>query len=46
MPLIDETTDQSNREQVVLVLRWVDETLEAHEEFIGLYMTSSITADS
>ena len=44
--MIDEITDQSNREQVVLVLRWVDETLEAHEEFIGLYMTSSITADS
>ena len=43
--MIDETTDQSNREQVVLVLCWVDETLEAHEEFIGLYMTSSITAD-
>ena len=44
--MIDETTDQSNREQVVLVLRWVDDKLEAHEEFIGLYMTSSITADS
>ena len=44
--MIDDTTDQSNREKVVLVLCWVDKTLEAHEEFIGLYMTSSITADS
>ena len=44
--MIDETTDQSNTEQVVLVLRWVDEALEVHEEFIGLYSTSSTTAES
>ena len=43
--MINKTTDQSNKEQVVLVLCWVNEKLEAHEEFIGLYMTSSITAD-
>ena len=36
--MIDETTDQSNKEQVVLVLCWVDDKLEAHEEFIGLYI--------
>ena len=43
--MINKTTDQSNKDQVVLVLRWVNEKLEAHDEFIGLYMTSSITAD-
>ena len=44
--MVDETTDQSNKEQVVLVLRWVDEALDVHEEFIGLYATSSTTAES
>ena len=35
--MVDETTDESNKEQVVICLRWVDSSLEAHEEFIGLY---------
>ena len=44
--LVDETTDQSVKEQVVIVLRWVDEKLEVHEDFIGLYVTDSIIANS
>jgi len=44
--MVDETTDRSNQEQVVLVLRWVDDALEAHEDFIGLYSVSSISADN
>ena len=28
----------------MLVFRWVDDDLTAHEEFIGLYLTNSITA--
>ena len=28
----------------MLVFRWVDDDLTAHEEFIGLYLTDSITA--
>ena len=39
--MIDETTDLSNTEQVVLVFRWVDSALSVHEEFIGLYQTKS-----
>ena len=41
--MIDETTDTciSNKEQVVLCLRWVDNGLEAHEEFIGLHQVES-----
>ena len=35
--MVDETTVQSNREQVVIVLRHVDSELNVHEEFIGLY---------
>ena len=43
--MVDETTDCSNKEQVVwCMFRWVDDDLTAHEEFIGLYLTNSITA--
>ena len=35
--MADETADVSNNEQLVLCIRWVDNDLVAHEEFIGLY---------
>ena len=35
--MADETPDISNREQVVICIRWVDDSLEVHEEFLGLY---------
>jgi len=44
--MVDETTDVSNDEQVVLCLRWVDDNFDAHEEFIGLYKVDSICSDS
>lgn len=44
--MVDETTDISTTEQVVMVLRWVDPTLAVHEDFIGLYATDSIEANS
>ena len=34
--LADETADASNKEQLVVCIRWVDDQFEAHEEFIGL----------
>ena len=34
--LADETADSSNKEQLVVCIRWVDDQFEAHEEFIGL----------
>ena len=43
---VDETTDVSTTEQVVMVLRWVEQSLEVHEDFFGLYETGSISADS
>ena len=43
--MIDETTDISNREQVTIVIRRVDEDLEVYEEFIGLYQVDSICAE-
>ena len=44
--MVTETTDCSNQEQVVLVLHWVDNALVVHEDFIGLYNVSSISADT
>ena len=40
--MVDECTDSSNQEQGVIVLRWVDDQLQPHEEFIGLYAIPSI----
>ena len=42
--MVDETTDKANREQDVLVFRWVDDALTAHKTFVGLYLTDSITS--
>ena len=42
--MADETTDISNRKQVVICIRWVNEQLEAHEEFIGLHQVELINA--
>ena len=44
--MIDETIDQSNREQAVFVLCWVSEAPTGNEECISLYLTSSTTADT
>lgn len=44
--MVDETTDMSNKEQVVLVFRWVDNDLVPHEEFVGLYQTDSISSNA
>ena len=44
--MVDETTDISNNEQVVLCLRWVDDAFNVHEEFVGLYKVHSISSDS
>ncbi|XP_041374745.1 52 kDa repressor of the inhibitor of the protein kinase-like [Gigantopelta aegis] len=44
--MADETTDQSNREQVVIVLRHVDSDLTVYEEFTGLYVVPSIDAQT
>ena len=35
--LVDETTDVSNKTQLVLCIRWVDDDLNVFEDFIGLY---------
>ena len=42
--MVDETTDISNKEQVVICIRWVDNDFEPHEEFIGLHQVESTTS--
>ena len=42
--MVDETTDISTTEQVVIVLRWVGTDLDVHEDFIGLHSTDSIAS--
>ena len=42
--MVDETTDISNKEQVVICFRWVDDKLESHEEFAGMYQVESTQA--
>ena len=44
--MVDETTDVSNIEQVVICLRWVNENFEIQEEFVGLYEVASIGAEN
>ena len=39
--MVDEMAYVSNKHQVVFCLRWVDKSLEAHEEFVGLYQVES-----
>ena len=42
--MCDKCTDSSNREQVVICIRWINDELEPHEDFIGLYMVDDIRA--
>ena len=44
--MADETTDISNTEQLVLCLRFVDNQLVSHEEFIGLHSMDDTTSES
>ena len=43
--MADETADVSNKEQLVICIRWVDDGLTAHEDFIGMHPIERTTAD-
>ncbi|XP_078371338.1 zinc finger MYM-type protein 1-like [Oculina patagonica] len=43
--MADETADISNKEQLVVCIRWVDENFAVHEDFIGMYPVERTTAD-
>ena len=42
--MADETADASNKEQVVICMRWMDNNFEAHEEFIRMHEVNSADA--
>ena len=42
--IADEYTDISNKEQLTFCLRWVDEYLDTHEDFIGFYNIPNISS--
>ena len=44
--MIDETTDCTNKEQAVVVIRWVDDSLSVHKEFLGLHEVENIEANT
>jgi len=42
--MCDEYTDISNKEQLSICVCWVDDNLEAHEDFLGYYQVTNIKA--
>lgn len=42
--MADESTDAGNNEQLIIIFRWVDETLSVHEDFIGLHEMNDVSA--
>ena len=44
--MAEETADVANIEQFVISIRWVNEQLNAHEEFIGLHPIPDTTANT
>ena len=44
--IADEYTDISNKEQLTLCLRWVDDNFDPHEDFIGFYNIPNIKSDT
>ena len=45
--MADELTDaDNNKKQFMICFRWVDENLECHKDFIGLYKIDNIKSDT
>ena len=44
--ICDENTYISNKEHLTICIRWVDEQLEAHEDFFGFYNIPDIGAET
>ena len=43
--MADESADVSNKEQLVICLRWIDQNCFAHEEFIGMHPLTGTDAN-
>ena len=44
--MTDECVDGANKKQLVICFRYVDENVDVHEEFIGLYECPNILANT
>ena len=44
--MTDECVDGANKEQLAICFRYVDENVDVHEEFIGLYECPNILANT
>ena len=44
--MADETTDAGNKEQLVIVFRCVDDELQIHEHFVGMYQVDRTDAQT
>jgi len=44
--MANEVTDASNQEQVVVCMHWVDNELQPHENFLGLYKVDNIESNT
>ena len=44
--MADEVSDVSNKEQFVVCIRWIDDDLHAHEDFVGIHHVDTIEANT
>ena len=44
--IADEYTDIANLEQLSICLRWIDDYLNSHEDFLGFYQISNISSET
>lgn len=40
--MADEVKNSANKEQFVICFRWIDDLVEVHEDYIGLYYVDNI----
>ena len=44
--ICNEYTDISNKEQLIICIRWVDKELEAYEDFLGFYNVPDVRVET
>ena len=44
--MCDEYTDVSNKQQLSMCVRWIDDSLNPHEDFLGFYELPNIASDT
>ena len=44
--MVDEVTDVSNHEELVICIRWIDHNCEPHKEMIGFYQVEDIKSET